>query len=115
MTVEALIASISPDFVCISVTKSPISSICSGDGVDDEVGTFGDHDEVVVGDQRGDLNDDVTLRFEARHLQIHPYQHASTLPNRQRGVDFAAIASPYGNPGQDAASRRDASHLRQRG
>ena len=47
--------------------------------VDDEVGTFADHVEVVVGDERGDLDDDVTVRFEAGHLQVHPHEHRRRL------------------------------------
>ena len=42
---------------------------------DHQVGAFGDEVEVVVGHQRGDLDDDVTGRVKARHLEIHPDQH----------------------------------------
>jgi len=44
-------------------------------GSDHQVGAFGHHGEVVIGDQGGDLHDDVAPRVESGHLQIHPYQH----------------------------------------
>ncbi len=48
--------------------------------VHDEVGALGDDVELVVGDEGGDLDDDVTGGVEARHLQIHPHQHRRRLP-----------------------------------
>ena len=70
-----------PDLVCISVTKSPISAICSGVAWMTRSGPSAIDVEVVVGDQRRDLDDDVTQRFESGHLQIHPHEHESTLLN----------------------------------
>jgi hypothetical protein len=43
--------------------------------VDDQVGSFGDQLEIVVGEQRGDLDDHVPVGFESRHLQVHPGEH----------------------------------------
>ena len=43
--------------------------------VDDEVGALGHDGEVVVGDEGGDLDDDVAGRVEAGHLEVHPHQH----------------------------------------
>ena len=81
VTVDAAIVGQSPDFVCISVTKGTHLGELLGRGVEHEVGSFGDDGELVVGDERRDLDDDVTLRFEARHLEVHPHQHSATLPN----------------------------------
>ena len=53
----------------------PISASCSGRRVEHEIGPFGDDVEVIVGDECRDLDDDVTLGFEAGHLQIHPRKH----------------------------------------
>ncbi len=47
--------------------------------VDHEVGTLGDDREVVVGDDRGDLDDHVRRVVEPRHLQIHPHEHPARL------------------------------------
>jgi hypothetical protein len=44
-------------------------------GVDDQVWPLGDDGQVVVGDQDGDLQDDVTVCVEAGHLQVDPGQH----------------------------------------
>jgi hypothetical protein len=44
--------------------------------VDHEIRTLGDDHEIVVGDQRGDLDDDVGRVIEPRHLQVHPDEHA---------------------------------------
>jgi len=46
---------------------------------DDEVGPFGDDRELVVGDERGDLDDDVPVGVEAGHLEIHPDEHPAML------------------------------------
>ena len=45
-------------------------------GVDDEVGALGDDPQLVVGDDRGDLDDAVAGVVEPGHLEIHPHEHA---------------------------------------
>ena len=54
--------------MCISVTNGPISASCSRGRVDHEVGSLGDDVQVVVGDEGGDLDDDVAQGLEAGHL-----------------------------------------------
>ena len=44
--------------------------------VHDEVGALSHHREVVVGDERCNLDDDVVGGIEARHLEVHPHEHA---------------------------------------
>ena len=56
---EARIASSSPDLVCMSTTNGSIAANTSSRLVDDEVGALGDDRQVVVGDDRGDLDDHV--------------------------------------------------------
>ena len=46
--------------------------------VHDQVGPLGDDLEVVVGDEGGDLHDQVVDRVEAGHLEVHPGEHGST-------------------------------------
>jgi len=41
----------------------------------DEIGAFGDHLEVVVRDEGGDLDDGVACGIEPGHLEIHPCEH----------------------------------------
>ena len=43
--------------------------------VDHEVGALGHDVELVVGDQRGDLDDGVALRVQPGHLQVEPDEH----------------------------------------
>ena len=43
--------------------------------MDHDVGAFGDDRQLVVGDDRGDLDDDVVDVVEARHLEVHPHEH----------------------------------------
>ena len=52
---------------------------CSVVLVNDKIGTFSDDVQIVVGHQRGYLDDHVARRFETGHLQIHPYQHPRRL------------------------------------
>ena len=63
--------------------------------VDDEVGALVDDLQVVVGDERGDLDDQCACRVETGHLEIHPNQHV-ILPTVARPV---ADARPYLRPG----------------
>ena len=43
--------------------------------------------ELVVGDDRGDLDDDVTTRVEPGHLEVHPDEHGGTIDSpRGRGA-----------------------------
>ena len=50
--------------------------------VHDEVGTLLQDVQVVVGDQRGDLDDHVPGRLQAGHLEIHPHQHGRKTTQR---------------------------------
>jgi dUTP pyrophosphatase len=43
--------------------------------VHDKVGTFGDDRQLVVGDERRDLDDHVPRRIEAGHLEVDPDEH----------------------------------------
>ena len=43
--------------------------------VDDEVGAFGHDGQLVVRDERRDLDDDVVGGVEAGHLEVHPHEH----------------------------------------
>src|SRR4029450_13756265 len=43
--------------------------------VDNQVGALGDDLQLVVGHQRGDLDDHVPDRIEACHLEVHPHEH----------------------------------------
>ena len=52
-------------------------------GVDHEIGALGHDVQIVVGHQAGDLDDDVTGRFEARHFQIDPGQHGPDATGRR--------------------------------
>ena len=45
--------------------------------VHDEIGTFGHYREIVIGHECGDLDDDVTVGIEARHLEVHPHEHVA--------------------------------------
>jgi dUTP pyrophosphatase len=40
-----------------------------------DVGTLGHDPELVVGDERGQLEDDVAQGIEPGHLEVHPHQH----------------------------------------
>ena len=43
--------------------------------MDDQIGSFGDDLEVVVGHDRGDLDDHVERVIEPGHLEVHPHEH----------------------------------------
>ncbi len=75
VSVDASIAASRPDRVCISRTTGSIASSWSAAGVHDQVGALGDHGQLVVGDQGGDLHDDVAGGVEPGHLEVHPYEH----------------------------------------
>ena len=66
-----------PERVCISTTKGSIRVEHVIVLVDHEIGTFGDDRQLVVGDDGGDLDDDVAAVVETRHLQVHPHEHDS--------------------------------------
>ena len=68
------IAVSSPLVVCILRTTSSISKLL-GRRTDDEVGPFCDDVELVVGDDRGDLDDDVVRWVQSGHLEVHPGEH----------------------------------------
>ena len=44
-------------------------------GVHHQIGAFGHDRQIVVGDQTGDLDDDVAGGIQSGHLEIHPGQH----------------------------------------
>ena len=46
-----------------------------GGGGGDDVGSLGEDRQAVVGDERRDLEDDVTVGIEPGHLEIHPHEH----------------------------------------
>jgi hypothetical protein len=52
-----------------------------GRGLDDEVHALAEHLEVVVGDQRGDLDQGVGPEVEAGHLAVDPHQSFLHDPN----------------------------------
>ena len=43
--------------------------------VNDEIDAVVLDREVVVGDQSRDLDDHISVRVEAGHLEVHPHQH----------------------------------------
>jgi dUTP pyrophosphatase len=80
----------------------------SGLLVDDEVRTLGDDLEVVVGDERRDLDDHVARGIEPRHLEVHPRQHRATVGGAYaRPMPFelpvlvadSAVTPGYARPG----------------
>ena len=77
---DAAIAVSSPLEVCMSTTTGSMPDERLGRLVHDEVGALGDDLELVVGDDRGDLDDDVLRRVEAGHLEVHPDEHRRRLP-----------------------------------
>ena len=84
VSVEALISSRSPEVgVHLDDDLVHLGELLLG-GPDDEIGTFGDDLELVVGDERCDLDDDVAVGIESGHLEIHPDQHVAMLMGRRR-------------------------------
>ena len=59
--------------------------------------------QVVVGDQRGDLDDDVSLDVQPGHLEIHPYQHVSDPirwpGDRRESGSLAVVGWAHGEVG----------------
>src|SRR5205085_1950114 len=83
-----------------------------------EVGPFGDDVQLVVRDDRGDLDDDVLRGIETGHLQIHPDQHAANLGRRTPSGPGCAWAGPqasrqsaYSKPGTTTHATSTASSL----
>ena len=71
----------------------------------DEIGAFGQDVQVVVGDQGGDLDDDITTGIQSRHLQIHPDEHEVS--------DYVpAAARPVARSCSAQLSWLDGSHVR---
>ena len=68
-------AASSPERVCMSRTKSSMSASWAAWPTTTRSGPSATTSQVVVGDQGGDLDDDVALRVEAGHLEVHPGQH----------------------------------------
>ena len=52
--------------------------------VDHQVGALAHDLEVVVGDERGDLDDHVAVRLEAGHLEVHPDEHRGRIGRCRR-------------------------------
>ena len=92
--------------------------------VHDEVGTFGHDLEVVVGDERRDLDDDVARRVETRHLEVHPHEHGPMVGRGRRSLRCstdrrarrpprsrppAASYARAGDAGADLCAREDVS------
>ena len=65
--------------------------------------------QVVVGDQGGDLHDDVAVRLEPRHLQIHPDQHARSCyrspPGQAAGCPSLVMSGDAARPPAPARRR----------
>ena len=73
--VDEAMSSSSPLLVCMSRTKSSMVASCSAVVAHHQVGTLGHDGQLVVGDQRGDLDDDMAVDVEPGHLEVHPHQH----------------------------------------
>ena len=50
--------------------------------VDHEIGAFRNDRQLVVGDDRGDLDDHIPVVIQPGHLEIHPHQHGSIVGER---------------------------------
>ncbi len=55
---------------------------------------FSENDEIPVGDDRGDFNDEIRIGLEARHLKIDPYQPVQ-IADTHRLTFATATASGY--------------------
>ena len=55
---------------------------CFGWLVDHQTGAFGNDVQLIVGQQCGDLDNDVLCRVEAGHFQVHPSEHHDTIGDR---------------------------------
>ena len=83
--------------------------------------------QLVVGDDRGDLDDQVARVVETGHLEIHPNQHVGSSrrpPDRWPALDAtapgtsrlgAAVTAPAARSTQPLAGRRPAGSARGRG
>ena len=71
---------------CLDLVEQPTLGVHVGDevvhagqlvgrGMHDQFGAFGDQIEIVIGEQRRNLNDYMLRRVEASHLKIHPCEH----------------------------------------
>ena len=85
VSVDDSMAANRPDLVCMARTIGSMAASSSLGGADHEIGPFGHDLEVVVGHQRGDLDDDVTSGVESRHLEVHPHQHDGDVTGAARG------------------------------
>ncbi len=72
-----------PLWVCIERTTSSMPSKRLGGCRQHQIRTFGDDLEVIVGDEGGDLDDDVAAGVQAGHLEVHPRQHDRDLIARR--------------------------------
>jgi ABC-type multidrug transport system fused ATPase/permease subunit len=63
-----------------------------GSGTYDDVGPLGDRPELVVGEQRRNLNDHVPHGVKARHLQVHPNEHGTIVASVAAKVPSPAPA-----------------------
>ena len=88
MIVDARIASSSPDLVCMSTTNGVHRAPAPRRGWwTTRSGPSATIVEVVVGDERGDLDDHVLGRVEPGHLEVHPHQHGGTQSSGSRTLD----------------------------
>jgi hypothetical protein len=66
--------------------------------VDGQAGALGEHLEVAVRHDRGDLHDDVAVRLEAGHLEVQPDQRLLVRGRHGRILPFRAVTqvtSPF--------------------
>lgn len=61
--------------------------------VNDQIGPLGDDVQLVVREQCGDLDNDVTVGVETGHLQVHPGEHVVTL-GQGHGYGDAVLKIP---------------------
>ena len=124
--VDARMRSSRPESVCMRTTTSSISASSSSVAWTTRSGPSATIVEVVVGDERGDLDDDVSAGIEAGHLQVHPREHrgatvaatyivgpavASVLQIPVRRLDPDLPLPSYAHPGDagaDLVAREDA-------
>ena len=100
--------------MCIVRTTSSIAGQRLGRLVHDEVGALGHDLELVVGDDRGDLDDDVAGRVEPGHLEIHPDEHGRRVLHVVVATRARRARAPR-RPGRAPRPRPRPARLRQAG
>lgn len=63
-------------------------------GVDDKIGPFSNHIEIVIGDDCCNFYDDIFNSVEAGHLEVHPSKHGLRLRVERGFCDIAMICTP---------------------